>query len=76
LGGKIFVFGGEANWRTLNLMEIYHPGRDAWSVAARMPTARHGFGVAILGGEIYVVSGGPKAGVTYLSVNEVYTPQE
>jgi N-acetylneuraminic acid mutarotase len=66
LGGKIYVFGGEANWRTLNLTEIYGPGSDAWSKEAVMPTARHGFGVAILGQEIYVVSGGPKAGANIL----------
>ena len=76
MGGKIFVFGDKANWWTLNLTEIYHPGYDARSVDTRIPTARHSFGVAILGGEIYIVSGGPKAGATYSSVNEVYTPQE
>ena len=74
LGGKIFVFGGEANWRTLNQTEIYDPGSDSWSTGAVMPTARHGFGVAISGQEIYVISGGPKAGATYSSVNEVFTP--
>jgi hypothetical protein len=39
-----------------------------------MPTARHGLGAAIVGNSIYVISGGPKPGATFSSVNEVFTP--
>jgi hypothetical protein len=39
-----------------------------------MPTSRHGLGVAVIGGSIYAISGGPKAGATFSSVNEVFTP--
>jgi len=39
-----------------------------------MPTARHGFAITVIGSSIYVISGGPKAGATFSSVNEVFTP--
>ncbi len=37
-----------------------------------MPTARHGLGAAA-DGRIFVISGGPRAGGSYSSVNEVLT---
>jgi hypothetical protein len=39
-----------------------------------MPTARHGPGAAVVGQTIYVISGGPKPGGSFSSVNEAFTP--
>ena len=74
LNRKIFVFGGESMLGTHNQNESYDPAIDKWQSWAPMPTARHGLGVAILGQSIYVISGGPKPGATFSSVNEVFTP--
>ena len=74
LGGKIFVFGGESNAGTHNQTESFDPANNSWRSWAPMPTARHGLGAAIIGPSIYVISGGPKPGATFSSVNEVFTP--
>jgi N-acetylneuraminic acid mutarotase len=74
LGGKFFVFGGESNSGTHNQTESYDPANNSWKSWALMPTARHGLGAAIVGNSIYVISGGPKPGATFSSVNEVFTP--
>jgi hypothetical protein len=39
-----------------------------------MPTARHGLGVAVLGGKIYAIGGGPQAGFAQTSVVEIFEP--
>jgi hypothetical protein len=39
-----------------------------------MPSARTEVAAAAIGGSIYVISGGPKAGATFSSVNDVFTP--
>ena len=74
LGGKIFVFGGEAPSGTFNQTESYDPGTDSWSAWKPMPTGRHGLGAAVVGQKIYVISGGPTPGGSYSSANEVFTP--
>ena len=74
LGGRIFVFGGEAPSGTFNQTESYSPASDTWTTWNPMPTARHGLGAAALGQSIYVVSGGPSPGGSYSSANEVFTP--
>ena len=73
LNGKIFVFGGESNSGTHNQTESYDPANNSWQNWAPMPTARHGLGAAIVSSSIYVISGGPKPGATFSSVNEVFT---
>jgi N-acetylneuraminic acid mutarotase len=74
LKGKIFVFGGESNLGTYNQTESYDPAKNSWQNWAPVLTARHGLGAAIVGSSIYVISGGPKPGATFSSVNEVFTP--
>jgi N-acetylneuraminic acid mutarotase len=46
----------------------------SWSGYAPMPTARHGAGIAVLGGAIYVIAGGPEQGNSYTDVVEIFTP--
>ena len=74
LGGKIFVFGGEFGRKTQKQVESYDPVTDKWQRWTPMPTARHGLGAAIVGNSVYVIAGGPKAGATFSSVNEMFTP--
>ena len=74
LGGRVFVFGGEATTGTFNQVEAYDPAGDAWSGWAPMPTARHGLGAAAVGGRIFVISGGPSPGGSYSAAHEVFTP--
>jgi len=52
----------------------YDPVADRWTGAPPLPTARHGLGVAAVGGRIYVIGGGPRAGYAQTSVVEVFTP--
>lgn len=75
--GRIYVFGGETfseQRRTFNNVERYDPAADRWDALAPMPTARHGMGVVSHDGSIYTIAGGPGAGLTFSSVNEVFTP--
>jgi N-acetylneuraminic acid mutarotase len=74
LDGKIFIFGGEYGRRTRNDVESFDPVTNSWQGWTAMPTARHGLGAAVLGRSIYVISGGPKPGTSFSSVNEVFTP--
>ena len=73
LGGRLFVFGGEAPEGTFDLNETYDPGSDRWETMAPMPTARHGLGAAVVGDRIYVISGGPRPGGSFSNANEVFT---
>jgi hypothetical protein len=73
-GDRIVVLGGEvggAGGHTFDEAEAFDPAAGAWTSLAPMPTARHGLGVAAVGGDIYVVSGGPQPGLTVSSVNEM-----
>jgi N-acetylneuraminic acid mutarotase len=74
LGGRIFVFGGEAPAGTFRENEAYDPASNSWEQNAPMPTARHGLGSAVVAGKIYVVSGGPTPGGSFSDANEVFTP--
>jgi N-acetylneuraminic acid mutarotase len=74
LGGRIFVFGGEATSGTFDEVESYDPQNGTWRAHAKMPSARHGLGAAAATGRIYVISGGRKPGGSASSVNEIFTP--
>jgi len=76
--GVCHVIGGE-DWAlpfpgTFHAHEVYDPKTNAWSTGLAMPTARHGFGLALLGGAIYAVGGGPSQGNSYTDVVEVLVP--
>jgi hypothetical protein len=48
----MFVFGGEAPAGTFNQREAYDARNNGWSTHARMPTARHGLGAAVVAGNL------------------------
>jgi N-acetylneuraminic acid mutarotase len=71
---RLYVFGGETIRRlarkTFDDAERFDPATERWDVLPPMPTARHGLGAAPLGDAIYVVSGGPRPGLTFGTANE------
>jgi len=76
--GKCHVIGGE-DWAlpfpgTFHAHEVYDPKTNTWSAGIPMPTARHGFGLALLGGAMYAIGGGPSQGNSYTDVVEVLVP--
>lgn len=78
LGGTCYFIGGE-RWDialpgTYHVNEGVDPTTGTWQTFAPMPTARHGIGVAVLGGSIFVVGGGTSQGNSYTSAVEVFTP--
>ena len=72
VGGKIYVTGGATQVDSVNLVCVYDPQDDAWTVLADMSVARHGHALAAVGDKLYVFGGlndGDK-----LSTVEVYDP--
>ena len=74
LDGRIHTVGGEARNAVFPNHEVYDPVADRWSVAAALPTARHGLGAAALAGRLYVIGGGPRAGFAQTDAVEVFKP--
>jgi hypothetical protein len=58
---------------TFNQVEAYDAGNTGWNSHGRMPTARHGLGAAMVGGRIYVISGGPTPD-SVSAANEIFLP--
>ena len=54
--------------------EVYDPVTDRWSVAPPLPLARHGLAAAALGGRLYVIGGGPRAGFAQTDFVDVFAP--
>ena len=76
LDGACHVIGGE-DWAlappgTYGTHDVLEPGATAWRTLAPMPTARHGLGLASLGGVILAVGGGPSQGNSYTAAVEVF----
>ena len=76
---QIYTYGGErpshqGDAGVFPNHEQYTPKTDRWMALPPLPTPRHGIGVATLGGRIYVIGGGPKAGFAQTDVVEVFTP--
>lgn len=78
LGTRCFVVGGET-WSagppgTFTDNQAFDPAAGAWSSYKRMPTPRHGLGVAAIGDAIYTFGGGPVQGNSYTDTVEVFRP--
>lgn len=77
-GGLCHVIGGE-DWKlplpgTFGAHEVFDPRTRSWAAMAPMPTARHGFGLALLGDTLYAVGGGPSQGNSYTGIVEAFGP--
>jgi len=53
-------------------LPLVNATEDSWETMEPMPTARSGFGVAVVGGKIYAIGG---FNGTALSTNEMYDPE-
>lgn len=75
--GKIYVIGGESdagtNW-TLDLVQIYNPATDTWSLGTPMPTPRLGLGVVKIKGLIYAIGGFNRVTQSVVNTVEAYDP--
>lgn len=79
LDGQLYVFGGEGNTGNAQTelfddVEVYVPATDRWRLLAPMAPARHGTGVAALGGRIYVPGGADVQAFGAVDVNQAYVP--
>jgi hypothetical protein len=74
VAGRIHVFGGETSRRVFAEHEVFDVRQGEWSTAPSLPTARHGLAAAARGGQIFVIAGGPRAGLAQTAVVETFTP--
>ncbi len=74
MDGRIHVLGGEPDAAMLQAHEAFDIDSGIWWVGPRLPTGRHGLGVASLGGSIYAIGGGPVAGFAQTNVVEIFIP--
>ena len=65
---RLLVVGGRDGLKTLNSMECLDLETGHWASLSPMTTHRHGLGVAVLGGPLYVVGG--HDGWSYLNTVE------
>lgn len=77
LGSKIYLIGGQLKIDSTNIVQIYNPAKDSWSVGASMPTARFGLAAAAINDAIYAI-GGTDHNILPTdqanAENEMYTP--
>ena len=58
LSGKLFVPGGRtANGTVTDVLEIYDSKNHAWSKGRALPAPRSGYGLVVVGGQLYVFGG-------------------
>lgn len=78
LNNSIFIFGGEdaggVDPRTYNNNEEFSPITGKWVSKQSLPTARHGLSAIAVENKIYVIGGGPQAGLSVSGANEVFDP--
>jgi hypothetical protein len=74
LDGKIHVVGGETRASVFANHEVYDPATDRWGPALPLPIGRHGLAAAALGGKLYVIGGGPRAGFAQTDAVDVFAP--
>ena len=78
VGELIYCMGGEGNPEVksgiFGQVEVYDTTKDEWSKLEDMPVARHGWGIAVVEGKIYVPGGGVAAGTAPTDYFDVFTP--
>lgn len=76
INSRIQVFGGEGSSTTpegtCGQNEEYDPATDTWRSLTPMLTARQGLGGVTIGGRIFAVAGGLKAGAGFSNVHEAF----
>ncbi|HEX5702865.1 MAG TPA: protein kinase [Pyrinomonadaceae bacterium] len=80
INGKLYVFGGcthnsDCRIGTTNVLEVYDPTSNSWSVKSPMPTARSLMASAVIAGKLYVAGGrGPCPPCSGYDKLEIYDP--
>lgn len=62
--GRIVVAGGEDASTTFSEVDTLSPSGRAWHRSVPLPAPRHGFGLVAAGPLVWVIEGGPRAGLT------------
>ena len=77
VNGRIYVAGGEAGNpnRTFPEVEAYDPVSNVWTSLPQLLTPRHGVAVLGSGDTLFVIAGGPTAGLSVSNRNEAITPR-
>lgn len=58
LSGKLFVPGGRtADGSIVDVLEIYDPKSHSWSKGHALPAPRSGYGLVVVGGQLYLFGG-------------------
>lgn len=58
IGGRIYVPGGRlTDGKIGDVLEVYDPRRDRWSMLARLPAPRSGYALAAVEGKLYLFGG-------------------
>ena len=71
--GRIYLFGGEGVWRTMDFVDRYDPALDRWERLPGLPEARHGIVGGVLRDGIHLVSGGRHPRVSISGIHRVMT---
>ena len=77
LGDQIYVMGGETldgSGQTFGQLEVFDTQTQTWRSATPLPTSRHGLAAVAYDEHIYVLAGGPMAGLSVSPMNELYSP--
>lgn len=77
IDGKLYVVGGvDKAYSTrpvFDVLEVYDPEANTWTVLEPMPTKRWGPGAGVIDGKLYVI-GGALSAREYFSTLEIYDP--
>jgi len=57
VGGLVYAVGGFNGSLRVRTVDVYDPGKDAWSSVASMEARRSTLGAAVLNGCIYAIGG-------------------
>ncbi|NLF88068.1 hypothetical protein GX563_04510 [Candidatus Bathyarchaeota archaeon] len=73
---RIYIFGGSLTlFDSTNLVQVYNPKNDSWTMGEPMLSNRCAGTVAVVSDQIYVIGGRSAPAFTPpLTTNEVYTP--
>jgi N-acetylneuraminic acid mutarotase len=70
----MLVFAVSVSFLVMSLSFVQAQTANSWEAKAAMPTARSGFGVAVVNGKVYAIGGYDKTQTDFLTVNEMYDP--
>jgi N-acetylneuraminic acid mutarotase len=76
VNNTIYALGGEdaggVNPKTYDNNEKYNPSTGLWLSEEPIPTSRHGLAAVSIDDQIFVIGGGPEAGLSVTDANEIF----